>query len=214
MSASRKYRLRKILGNRSFLDYNQKKFWKKRESGRRESQDKNFKQLMEEFVSFLKENKCKKVLEIGTGTGINLGYAKARMPELDCLGIDINEKYIEKAKKEHPEIEFYQANITKELIFIENKSFDCILSAGVLMHIPPRKIKTLTKEMKRIANKAIFTYEQDLFKQYGQRHSNNFVFYYDYEKLFKELKPKKRKEYENKNYAQGFVKVEGGKANG
>ncbi len=49
----------------------------------------------------LKENRCKKVLELGCGMGFNLSYLAKKNPHLEFTGIDITAQGINRAKNEN-----------------------------------------------------------------------------------------------------------------
>jgi len=202
---SRKFGLRKFLGNQDFLDYNPKEFWGNRIGGRGVDEIDNDIVWFDCLVSFFKEIECKSVLEIGSGGGTNLGFLKSKLPFLKCTGIDLSSRYVELSKKDYPGIEFRLVDLVKELPRIKSKSFDCVLCAGILMHVLPSKIDFVVKEIKRISSKAIFVYEQDKFKEFGLRHPNNFVFFYNYERLFKELDLVFKKEFKGEHFVFEFV---------
>lgn len=204
---SRKFELRKYLGNRSFLEYSPKKFWTERIGGRNDTE--SYVSWFKDIVLLLKKNKCKNIIEIGCGTGTNLGYIKKKMPKIDCNGFNpANSNLVADialGKTLYKNINIYQANNTKELSQIKDKSFDCVLCAGILMHTRPKEIETVVKEIKRISNKIIFTYEQDKRTEIGLRHPNNFVFYHNYKELFKDLTKVFEKEYKKKHYGNGYL---------
>jgi len=194
---SKKFVLRKLLGNRSFLDYKPEVFWRERSDGRGEENA----PWLPDFVKFLKENKCKSVLEIGCGSGVNLGYAKRVLKNLSCTGFDLSEKHIETGRAKYPEIELFCADLRNQ----DFGSHDCILTSGVLMHVLPRDINKTIEKIKTSSKKAIFCYEFRK-KDLGSRHPNNFVFNYDYQKLFSSLEKKFFKEYGSDYSAFGFTK--------
>jgi len=201
---SRKFKLRQFLGNQVFLDYKPDKFWNERLDGRGADETNGFAQWFDDYIKFLKENNCKSVLEIGCGSGVNLGYIKSKLPDVKCVGFDLSKYHISLGKKRYPNVEFYLTDLVKKLPSVESNSFDCVLCAGILMHVLPKHIDLVVKEIKRISSSAIFLYEQDKRFKFGLRHPNNFVFFHDYRSLFGDLNKVFWKEYNNKHFALGL----------
>ena len=195
---SRRFKLRKFFGNRKFLDYDPKVFWNLRKGGRSLPNA----EWLPDFVSFLEKNNCRSVLEIGCGSGTNLDYAKSRLPFLRCKGIDFSEYHIKLGKERFPSIDFCLGDLVEELPKIESNSFDCVLCAGILMHILPKDISFVVDEIERISS-LVFFYEQDKRSEFGLRHPNNFVFFHDYSSLFggREVFLKK---YERDHFGKGI----------
>lgn len=196
-----KFDLRKFLGNRTFLDYSPKEFWKTRRDGR--GLDNCVWHNV--FVSFLRNTGCKTVLEIGCGTGVNLAYAKLKIPNIECSGFDLSKYHIDLGKEKYGNIKLKTSTIEDVLPTLKDNGFDCVLCSGILMHVSPNKIGFVIKEIKRISSNCVFLYEQDLFFEYGLRHPNNFVFYHNYERLFKELNLGFKKEYGKKYFVFNFL---------
>lgn len=81
----------------------------------------------------LQNNKIKKCLDIGAGTGYISGFVKNLDSKIDCYAIDISKKAIAIAAKNYPEIKFIQDDI---IPWAENgKKFDLILSLENIEHI-------------------------------------------------------------------------------
>ncbi len=198
---SRKFKLRRFLGNQNFLDYNPNDFWNLRHDGRGEDNASWF----NDFIPFLENNNSKSVLEIACGSGVNLGYVKSKFPKVKCVGFDVSKHCINLGLKRYPDIKIYLADLVEELPSIETNSFDCVLCAGILMHVLPKKIKFVVKEIKRISASTIFLYEQDKHVEFGLRHPNNFVFFHDYPSLFGDLKKVFWKEYKDNHFAEGLI---------
>ena len=77
-----------------------------------------------------------KVLEVGCGRGFYLKTLKNVWPNLTVTGIDLNQEYLDMAKRflEGMEVELIKANATK-LPFKDN-SFDRAIGTEILEHIP------------------------------------------------------------------------------
>ena len=198
---SRKFSLRKFFGNRGFLDYSPEAFWGTRRSGR------GYDNAVwhNDFVSFLKKNECKSVLELGCGTGVNLAHVKSKISSMNCFGFDLSKYHIDLGKKKYDGIDIKVGLLKNALKEFEENSFDCVLCAGLLMHVLPREINFVIENIKRISSNGIFIFEQYKRKEFGLRHSNNFVFYYDYELLFCDLNKTFQKYYELDYLGAGFT---------
>jgi len=85
-----------------------------------------------------------KILEIGCATGALSRYISSL--EHDLTGVDLSESMITVTQKNHPEISFNVADVTK--LPFDTESFDSIISAS-LLNIVPDKEKALT-EMIRV----------------------------------------------------------------
>jgi SAM-dependent methyltransferase len=190
-----RFKLRKILGNRDFLDYNPQKFWSERHDGRSTGRE----EWLKDLVKFLKKHKCKSLIEVGCGNGCNLGYVKKAIPEMYCWGFDLSKEQIWQAEKSYPNVDFDVMKI-KEWTSA-NLSFDCVLTSGVLMHVPPKDIKEAVKKIKQSAP-LVYCYEP---VGSSLRHSNNFVFFHNYSELFSEMCTEWYIPYAGGNVARGFV---------
>ena len=87
------------------------------------------------------------VLEVGCGPG-DLA-SRILPPQVDYLGIDIDETEIEIARKQHPQLSF-QAGSAYELP-VESNSFDLVIACEVLEHLED-PAKALA-EIDRVANR-------------------------------------------------------------
>jgi ubiquinone/menaquinone biosynthesis C-methylase UbiE len=90
------------------------------------------------FENFDLEGK-EKVLEVGCGRGFYLKTLKTIWPNLDITGIDINQKYLDIARKflGNSDVKLINGDATR-LPFKDN-SFDRIIATEILEHIPDDK---------------------------------------------------------------------------
>jgi len=210
---SRKYLLRKLLGNVNVLNYNPKKFWEDRaENYVKEPVLDGGLEAGSKLVDFVNEFGIKSLFEVGVGWGQNLKAVLDRCPGIEKLaGCDISHTMLSKAKEYlgngASRVELFEADARKGLRF-PNNSFDCVLSAGVLMHVPPESIEFVASELKRVARKWVFLSEENRRYKYGLRHSNNFVFYHDYNCLFNDFRLLFCKEFKQKIFVHAFEKQE------
>jgi spore coat polysaccharide biosynthesis protein SpsF len=91
------------------------------------------------------------VFEIGTNIGLQLDIIKLLNPnrKIETAGIEINKKAFLIAKKKH------KVQNISVLDFKPKKKFDLTFSAGVLIHLPPEKLKHAYKVLYNSSNKYI-----------------------------------------------------------
>ena len=73
------------------------------------------------------------VLDLMCGPGFLLGVLAMRRPDLKLTGVDIDQRYIDYARKKYPRVRFEQKNI---LDWQTDERFDGVLCTGALHHIP------------------------------------------------------------------------------
>lgn len=79
----------------------------------------------------------RRVLDVGCGPGTNADH----FAHADYLGIDINPRYIESARRQHRG-NFIVADVTKYEVSASER-FDCILVNSMLHHIPTPEVRRL-----------------------------------------------------------------------
>lgn len=77
-----------------------------------------------------------KVLEVGCGRGFYLKTLKSVWPDLEVTGIDLNQKYLDKAKEflGSLDVRLVKGDATK--LPFKDKTFDRIIASEILEHIP------------------------------------------------------------------------------
>ncbi|MDP2974565.1 MAG: class I SAM-dependent methyltransferase [Candidatus Diapherotrites archaeon] len=215
---SRKFLLRKVVGNRSFLDYDPQKFWTySREdiqvgSKRRSDATLGDTEKGRVLVSLIKTAEIKSALEFGCGFGQNLKNISAAFPKkkLRLVGCDISKVQLEKAKsfmgpEYYKRVKLFEHDLANKLPF-PDKSFDLVYTGGVLMHVLPKHIENVVSEMKRLSKDYIYIYERTNRYEEGERHPNNFVFNYDYCGMFNDCKLAFSRELPKKHFIYIFRK--------
>ena len=119
------------------------------------------------------------MLDCGCGPGTYRRYLDTN----NYIGIDINNKHIELAKKNYPEDKFF----AEDLINIENISLekiDCVIMIGILHHLNDETCKKLFKNFYNMLSKngAIYTLDpvyiknQRLFAKFlASKDKGNYV---------------------------------------
>ncbi len=126
----------------------------------------------EEFAKFIRDLavslRCKSVLEVGCGTGIDLRI----FPDtLDVHGIDLNDLALDMAKKKSPTYDFKKGSITN--LPFDDSSIDIIFTHKFLNCLNDEDLNKGVSEMFRVAQKYIVNCEmydkseskiEDIFK--------------------------------------------------
>ncbi len=77
-------------------------------------------QLLLELIPRYKKNSGNQLLDVGCGTGKHLDYL---MQSFQCFGVDLNEKMLQIAKVNHPNVEFIQSSMIDMRL---NQQFDIL----------------------------------------------------------------------------------------
>lgn len=107
---------------------------------------------------------ARNILELGSGSGINLLNLRKHFPEIEYKGIDINRKAISLGKKELQDnnirnIELEVGNIS-DIKRMKSNSIDVILTDAVLMYVHPKEMQMLFTEMFRVSRLGMVLCEQ------------------------------------------------------
>jgi SAM-dependent methyltransferase len=127
------------------------------------------------------------VLEIGTNAGWN-GYAilKAR-PSVEYVGVDVNDLALNQAQAGGLEV----AHVSASRIFqhFGPKSFDYVISTGVLIHVPPAELLIVMSAMRKVAAKGIIVaeYESLMPEAIEYRGETGLLWKRPYGELFKAI---------------------------
>ncbi len=74
-----------------------------------------------------------KVLDLMTGTGYLLNRIQSRRNDLLCLGVDLDQRYVEFGATKYPLINFEQGDV---LSWGPDREFDVVLCTGAIHHLP------------------------------------------------------------------------------
>ena len=108
----------------------------------------------EEFAKFIRDLaislRCKSVLEVGCGTGIDLRL----FPEnVDVYGVDLNDLALKMAQEQSPSIEFKKGSITN--LPFEDSSIDFIFTHKFLNCLSDDELIKGVSEMYRVSSKYV-----------------------------------------------------------
>ena len=100
------------------------------------------KDTMQHFVDrYIHSKDGDKVLDIGCGTGYILDY----LPKVEYYGFDLNQSYIDLARKQYGNRgKFFQRAVGSSTTF-EERDFDIVLAIGVLHHLNDNEARHLFK---------------------------------------------------------------------
>ena len=143
--------------------------------------------LNKKFLDTIEKNA--KILEVGCNVGQQL-LGLQRMGFKNLYGIELQEYAVEKAKADTKGINIIQGS-GFDIPFKDN-FFDFVFTNGVLIHIHPKDIPTIMKEMIRVSDKYIwgFEYYSETPKQINYRGHEGFLWKSDFCEQFKGLEPK------------------------
>lgn len=111
----------------------------------------------------LEEIDFKHVLEIGCGTGKNTEWLVTKATQITA--VDLSEKMLAKSKEKikSDKVEFHQADITREWLFV-NKQYDLITFSLVLEHI--EDLEEIFRKASIATTGYVYVGELHPFKQY------------------------------------------------
>jgi pseudaminic acid biosynthesis-associated methylase len=132
-----------------------------------------------------------RILEVGCNVGNQLRMLQ-KMGFKNLYGIELNQYAVEQAKKNSNNINIIYGSAFD--IPFKDGFFDLVFTAGVLIHIHPRNIKNVLKEIYRCSSKYIWGYEfyaPDYTMKVYRGHEQLF-WKTDFPKLYANLFPKLR----------------------
>lgn len=107
-----------------------------------------------EYYKLLKENKAKRILDLGCGSGRHVVYFAQK--GIEVFGIDISKTAIKMTKKwletKNLSAELLIHDISKKLPF-EDDFFDAVISVQVIHHARIGTIKKVIREIERVLKK-------------------------------------------------------------
>ena len=130
----------------------------------------------------LKLNRSLRILEIGSNVGNQL-LALKKMGFKNLYGIEINPKSVEKAK-----IKNIIVGSALDIPF-KDKYFDLVFTAGLLIHISPKDIRKVMKEIIRCSKKYVMGYEYyaPKYQKVNYRGHKDMLWKTDFAKLYQKF---------------------------
>ena len=124
-----------------------------------------------------------KILELGCNIGSQL-RCLYKMGYKNLSGIEIQHHCLKKLKKNFNFVNGIQSTVFK--LPFSNNSFDLVFTNNVLIHIPPKKIHIVLKEMYRVSKLLIWgsEYYSQNYKEIIYRKNKNLLWKADFAKIF------------------------------
>ena len=134
------------------------------------------------IVSQVGELKNSSILDVGCGFGDFYEYLKSKKIKFEYHGVDINEKFLEIAKKRNPKGKFELRDIQKDKI---EKKFDWVVATGITNYATNyQHLKKMLREMYKICKKGVV---MDFISNYVD-YEDEDIFYTSPEKMFQTSK--------------------------
>lgn len=113
------------------------------------------------FRNLAQVTKMSRVLEIGCNAGWNLRAIGKADPNIELAGCDINEQALRLARKNLPmaDINYCRAAHIRE--YFSDWYPDMVMTAGVLIHIPPEEIKAVMENIAALTDTHVLAIEYD-----------------------------------------------------
>ncbi|MFX1387170.1 MAG: oligosaccharide flippase family protein, partial [Promethearchaeota archaeon] len=103
---------------------------------------------------------CKSILDVGCGSDSPI---KQFSKKLYCVGVDMYEPWLDKAKKLKIHNEYYKMNVLKIDEKFEENSFDCVIALDLIEHLTKKEGIVLLEKMKKIAKKRVIIFTPNEF---------------------------------------------------
>ena len=165
--------------------------------------------LNKEFLGKL--NRSIKILEVGSNVGVQLMFLQ-KMGFKHLYGIEVNREAIEISKKITKGIDIIEGSAID--IPFQDDYFDLVFTSGLLIHISPKNLKRVIKEIGRCAKKYIWGFEYYINKptEVAYRGKKNMLWKTNFSKVYlntlqnlKIVKEKKIKYLDNNNKDAMFL---------
>jgi pseudaminic acid biosynthesis-associated methylase len=129
------------------------------------------------------------VLEVGCSVGGNLRWIADAIGDSNVSGIDLNEKALRLLRERLPGVDA-RVGRARELPF-EDRSFDLVLTMGVLIHQPPEDLEGVMREIVRCSRSHVLCgeYHGESEVEVPYRGQRGALFRRDYGAIYAELFP-------------------------
>ncbi|MFW5798328.1 MAG: class I SAM-dependent methyltransferase [Planctomycetota bacterium] len=168
---------------RQFWDHWAEKF--ARQSYQRELHESNW-WLLEQ----LREARATEVLEVGCGFGRNLKLLDEKLDGVQVLaGVDLSLELLRKARLEELSGQVLLSCGDATALPYHDEAFDCVVTHGMLMHVPPDAVRRGIDELVRVTRRTLWCIEEHVTAESARGKSfsiNDYTFNHDYPELFRE----------------------------
>ena len=147
-------------------------------------EDKEWRGIEGQFISYISKLKFESVLEFGCGFGRITSLMLKNFPNIKKYkAVDLSPHQIENAKKyvNNDKVEFEVSTIQD---LDETKKYDLVIGFAVLMHVPPQEIEKVIKKLVNLSKKEIVHSDWD---DRGQSKVSmaKFCFIHNYKNIYK-----------------------------
>jgi pseudaminic acid biosynthesis-associated methylase len=130
-----------------------------------------------------------RVLEVGCNIGLQLRLLERANPGLEFHGLEPQPYALEQARAHSPGMHFHQG--TAFALPFPDRSFDLVMTHGVLIHIHPKDLPRAIGEIHRVSRRYILCHEYFApdtveIKYHGQQ---GLLWKTDFAKRYRELQP-------------------------
>lgn len=147
-----------------------------------------------DLVNRIRLSNPEKILDVGCGPGNSTRVLKDRFTHARVIGIDNSENMIEKAKADHPDMEFRLCDVSGDLAELEG-DYDIVFSNACLQWVPDHhqligKLMSLLKKDGVLAVQIPYNFKEPIHRILGEVSSSaRWQEYFPQERIFHTLTP-------------------------
>ncbi len=105
------------------------------------------------------------ILEVGCNAGHNLKAIYESQKNIELAGCDINKTAIKQARALLPHADIDECPANKLVSFYKDWGFDVVMTAGVLIHIPPEEVRKVMLAIVATAYEYVVAIEYDAIQE-------------------------------------------------
>jgi len=147
--------------------------------------DRDFQPRRTFFLQLFAKYRIESILEIGCNNGMNLDIISQTMTSAkNAWGCDINQKALNLLHVRHKEINAVWAS-GYDTPF-KDECFQCVMTAGVLIHQRPQDVERMMQEIIRVSNKYVLAmeYYAPIFQEIPYRGNEGALFKGPYGEIY------------------------------
>lgn len=138
----------------------------------------------EEVLEVLASLSFRSVAEVGCGFA-RVGRKVVERFGASWVGLDVSRAQLEAARRRFPSFKGSVVEASATQLPLASNSFDLVLSAEVLLHIPPDRIGAVAREMLRVSRRHVV--HVDWYEDYMVGHQTGWCWAHDYPALWDDL---------------------------